>query len=72
MIDRLLVSHRFGIIRYLDFLQGITISSQHVFIGIQSLNQRYCSSFKIDILELFEFETHTFNVDSDDFSLLNI
>jgi len=30
MIDRLLVSHRFGIIRHLDFLQVITVNKSYI------------------------------------------
>jgi len=37
MIDRLLVSHRFGIIRYLDFLQDIT-SARFVWLDTGSMD----------------------------------
>jgi len=51
MIDRLLVSHRFGITRYLDFLQGISrylkvsqAGSSHKVLGVALFYDRVASS----------------------------
>jgi hypothetical protein len=61
VIDRLLVSHRFGIIRYLDFLQDIavfhTLDCYRLFSDITSLKTERWTQHIVSTLFIIVFNT---------------
>jgi hypothetical protein len=64
VIDRLLVSHRFGIIRYLDFLQDIavfhTLDCYRLFSDITSLKTERWTQHIVSTLFIIVFNTPEF------------